>query len=108
MTKVSEIYPDKWLRVRDLQGRRVVVTVSEVTVEALRQVDGSTRRKIVLAFAGARKRLPLNKTQAYAVAEIAGSEEVEDWVGVRLALRPGRARNGKETIVIERPTPEER
>jgi len=99
--RVSDVYPDKWLRAADLQGRRVTVTVERATVEELRQVDGSHRRKVVLAFAGAKKRLPLNKTQAYAVAEIAGTEEIERWAGVRLVLAPGRAQNGKETILVE-------
>lgn len=103
MTKVSDVYPDKWLRAQDLEGVEggfVDVTVDGVTVEELRQVDGSRRRKVVLAFAGARKRLPLNKTQAYAVAKIAGTDEVESWVGVRLRLAAGRAQNGKKTVVV--------
>ncbi len=98
---VSEIYPSPWLRADDLQGQKALVRVERVDVEALRQRDGNNKEKIVLTFAGKRKRMVLNVTQARAIATIAKTEDIDRWVGMALMLKPGVANNGKPTIIIE-------
>jgi hypothetical protein len=85
---VSELFPSRWLKPEDLQGRACVVEVSEVTFEELRQQNGTTETKGVVWFHGGTRGLILNKTQA--------------WPGVTVRLRPGIAANKKPTILIER------
>ena len=96
---VGEMFPSKWLRASDLT-KPVAVTVESVTAEKFRQPDGAEVFKPVVSFEGKRLRLIANKTQALALAALAGSERFEDWVGCRVKLAPGRAQNGKSTIVI--------
>lgn len=102
MTTVSELFPSKYVRAADLGGRPRVVVVAAVFVEEFRQRDGSRARRPVLRFRGATKAMILNKTQALALAEITGSEVIEEWVGHRVMLTPGVASNGQPTIVIQR------
>ena len=99
---MSELYPSPWLHADDLQGRTVTVTVARVTIEDVRQRDGTTETRAVLSFVGKRKRLICNKTQCEALAESTGSEAFADWGRATVTLRPGTAPNGKPTIVIER------
>lgn len=98
LSKVSELYPSKWLSPADLQ-RPVTVTILSVDIENLRQADGSNANKLVLTFHKAHKRMVLNQTQAKRLAELLG-DEFGGWVGARVQLAPSRASNGKATIAV--------
>lgn len=97
---VSDLFPSKWLCADDLAGRAITVTISAVTLEEIRQRNGASELKAVLAFERAHKRLILNKTQALAIAGALCSEVLADWRGQRIQMRAGQAPNGKPTIVI--------
>lgn len=99
--KLSDLdfYSSPWLSVGDLNGRPVRVTISEWKVEEVRQRDGSKVRKVALSFTGKRKRLILNMTQGRA-GEAVWGEALEGWIGKQCILQPGRADNGKETILL--------
>lgn len=103
-TSVSEMWPSKYLRADDMQGKTFELEISRVAFEHMRSsFTNQDELKCVIYFEGARKGLVLNKTQAMAVTEIAGSERFEDWKGVRVRLRPGRAKNGKGTVCVGKP-----
>lgn len=98
---VNELFPAKWLAPADLKGRSAVVEVERVTLEEvfnprMRQVD----KKLAVAFKGARKRMLLNKTQAYGFAAACQSADTAQWVGRRVQLSTGIAPNRAETIVV--------
>lgn len=97
---VSDVYPSPWLRPEDLAGAARRVQVSGVDVQGFRQRDGSQQEKIVVAFVGKQKRMICNVTQARALAEIAGSEEIDRWAGLAVVLTPARATNGKPTVAV--------
>lgn len=97
---VSDVYPSPWLRAEDLSSQARTVRVLAVDVQGFRQRDGSTQNKIVVAFERASKKLICNVTQARAFAEIAKSEEIDDWLGVQVVLTAVRVANGKLTIVV--------
>jgi len=97
---VSDVYPSPWLRPEDLAGAARRVQVESVDVQGFRQRDGSTQEKIVVGFLGKQKRMICNVTQARALAEIAGSEEIDRWAGAQVVLTPARATNGKLTIAV--------
>lgn len=98
---LSELYPPKWVRVEDLQGRPSTVTIADVTVEDLRVFGGTDREpRAILAFEGKTRRLILNLTQCKQVAQALGSEVFADWVGKRLQLIPTVAPNKRPTIGI--------
>lgn len=98
---VSELFPSKYISSEDLQGKTYSLTVARVSFEIVR--DYYTKQdetKACVWFEHAEKGLLLNKTQAMALAQIAGTEEFDKWAGTKLILRPGRAPNGKMTIVV--------
>ena len=99
---VSDVYPSPWLRPEDLAGAARRVQVEEVTVESFRQPNGASQEKIVVAFVGKKKRLICNVTQARALAEVSGSDEIDRWRGLVVVLTPARASNGKATIAVHR------
>lgn len=98
---VSELYPPKWVRVEDLQGRPATVIIAAVSVEDLRSFGSTDREpRAILSFEGKTRRLILNQTQCKQVAQALGSEAFADWVGKRLQLIPTIAPNKKPTIGI--------
>ncbi len=104
---VSELYPSRWLRAADLNGRTVTVTIQRITLEELHNPRTNQRELVAVAHFGRSKDLALNKTQCTAVADIVGSEIFIDWHGRAVTLRPGTARNGKPTIdILPPPAPE--
>ena len=97
---IDQLYPRKWLAADDLAGRAVTVTIDAVTLEQVR--NPRTNRgepKLAVAFVGKKKRLLANKTQAYALAAIAG-KETEDWSGRQVTLAAAVAPNGAQTIAV--------
>ena len=102
--KITQLYPDKWLSAKHLQGRSVVVTIETATVEQL--FNPRTKRnepKFVLAFYAKQLRLVLNKTQAQALNTITESDDSDNWKGHIISLSPAIAPNAAATITISRP-----
>ena len=102
--KISQLYPDKWLSAKHLQGRSVVVAIEAATVEQL--FNPRTKQnepKFVIAFHKKQLRLVLNKTQAQALADITGSDDSDEWKGHLVTLSPSIAPNAAATITISRP-----
>jgi hypothetical protein len=101
MPSIRDLWPDRWLNASHLQSRRPIVTIEAVTVEPL--YNPRTKKhepKLILSFYGKDRRLPLNKTQAQAIADITGSEDYTDWPGHQIVLSAGIAPNKAATIVI--------
>ena len=102
---VSELYPSKWLKAADL-ARPVTVKIEQCSFEQIyNQRAGEHEPRLVIAFTGCKKRLITNKTQCQAIAAIVGSDAFADWPGQAVTLAPGRAHNGKQTIIVSRPAP---
>lgn len=102
--KVTEMYPDKWLKAEHLQGRTITVYVQESTVEQLFNTQAKKKEpKFVLHFYKAKLPMILNKTQALAMARITGEDDSDLWKGHYIALSPATAPNGQETIAISKP-----
>jgi len=80
---INDCFPSRYLKAADLQGSAPTVTIASVTQE----VTGRTREsKLVVRFVGKTKGLLLNKTNALALAAIAGSPETDHWVGIKVKL----------------------
>lgn len=97
---LSQLYPGKYLKADDLNGKSYTLRIVAVNVELVRQFDGTKAWKVVLSFDKAQKLLILNKTQCRALAAITGSELFARWQGVTVRLSPVTAQNGKPTIHI--------
>ena len=76
----DEMYPSRFLKHSDLGGREVRVIISDVTTELL-----GGERKNIMAFAGKKKQLVLNKTNANAIMRAYG-KETDEWIGKDIIL----------------------
>ena len=83
---VKTLYPSKsnFLKADDLKGHAVRVIVENVSIATF-----DKGAKIVLAFAGKEKKLPLNKTNANIMADSFGDDE-NQWSGAEIELHPGK------------------
>lgn len=101
---ISDVFPTRWLDAEDLGNKRVTVEIAKATMEEVfnRQTNAK-ELKLALTFKRAKKLMILNKTQAFAIAAIIGSEDTDRWVGHSITLRAGVAPNRKPTIVVEAP-----
>jgi hypothetical protein len=76
----------KWMGAVDLEGEPMEVTISDVKVETF--PEGG--QKPVLYFSEVKngKGLPLNKTNFTTIEMIAGTDDAEQWKGVKIELFP--------------------
>jgi hypothetical protein len=81
--KIGDVFPSNYLKASDLNGSVVPVTIDHVAVEA---VGRDEEKRPVLYFVGKSKGVVLNRTNAKKIAEIVGTEEMDDWSGARIAL----------------------
>ena len=87
--KLSQMFPRRYATGEDLQGKSITVTISQVNREKMRpQPNAPEVEKWVVYFQDARKGIVLNRTLAYQIADILGSDETEDWIGKTITLYP--------------------
>lgn len=104
---VNDLYPKKeFLAPSDLNGRSFKLQISGVEVYEYfdTRFGAGKTAKALIHFRKAKKPMLLNRTQAKAVAEIAASELLPDWIGTAIVITAGRASNGKPTILIRAAT----
>jgi hypothetical protein len=87
MAKRDDVFPSKYLKASDLNGKPCVVTITSAPLETLKTPDGKEDTKTVLYFRSAKKTLPLNRTNWDAVADIAG-DDTDAWPGCQVELYP--------------------
>ena len=66
----------------------ILLTIDDVQWEQLTDLKGKTEEKAVMSFKGAKKRLPINKTNARWLAEHYGDDS-EGYTGRQVVLGPG-------------------
>ena len=87
--KVGQAFPSKYLSAADLEGHARKVIISHYNIEEIGE-EGDKREKPVLYFEGKKKALVLNVTNANMIAEVLGSDELDDWVNKEIELLPAR------------------
>jgi hypothetical protein len=107
VARVGEVFSGNYLKAEDLQGKAVRVRIESVTVEKLGEDT-----KPVLHFRGKDKTLALNKTNANIIAEVLGTDEMDDWEGRDIVLYPTKTEfQGKRVPCIrveDKPLPTQR
>ena len=86
MPSYRTLFPSKFLKAADLDedaNRRRTVTIARWAEE---MVGNPPEEKPVIYFTGERKGLILNKTNADAIADIAGDDDMDAWVNVPVVL----------------------
>jgi hypothetical protein len=97
--KASDIYASPFLKGADLQ-KPIQVTISDLEIATFTdQKTQQEQKRVVMGFAGARKRLVCNKTQAQTMISAFG-DEMDGWIGRRVILSPGQAPNHQPTIIL--------
>jgi hypothetical protein len=99
---INSAFPSKFLKASDLNGQAVNVKISGVKVESVGQGQES---KPVVYFAGKQKGMVLNKTNAGKIANIAGSQDTDDWADVVVQIYPTETEFGGETVECIRVRP---
>lgn len=91
------MFPSRFICSADLMGKDRTVTIDRVAVEELQMVGGKTEAKPVCYFAGAKKALVLNKTNAKTIAKLHGTQ-TDEWAGKSITLFPTTTKFGRETV----------
>ena len=81
--KLDEIFHGDSLKAADLKGKDVALTISGW---AMKELDEGNKPEI--RFAETERTLILNKTNAFAIAEELGKDDLEDWKGATVVLYP--------------------
>jgi hypothetical protein len=84
--KRFQLFPSRFLRHADLQGRSQTVVMEGVTLE---DVGGDGKLKPVIRFRGREKALVCNATNFDVIADGYG-DETDDWGGQPIELYPTR------------------
>jgi hypothetical protein len=89
--KMSDIFPSKYVKAADLNGRTVTLTIKGLAVEEMLNHSNEKERKPVLYFQKATKGFVLNRTNAMTIASLYGDES-DDWTGKRISIYPTRVK----------------
>ena len=95
--KRDEVFPSKYLKAADLNGKPVTVTIKSAPYEPFKNPEGKEQSKTVLYFVGGKKALPLNIVNWDSVAEICG-DDTDAWPGHQLELYPTVTQMGAKTV----------
>lgn len=88
MPSIFDQFPSKYLAARDLGDEGEVVTIEDVSIEAMKdQQTGQMQNKVILTFKEYDKGLILNKTNASTIATLLG-DDTDDWEGQKITIFP--------------------
>lgn len=93
----DELYPGRFLKAGEFQGRKVTLTIADIDTEELVSDSGS-KVKGVISFRETPKQLALNKTNGICLREMFG-RKLPDWTGKRVTLFPSEW-NGEPCIRV--------
>jgi len=104
MPYFKRTFSSRYLQVSDLDPGPMTLTIARVTEES---VGEHGDLKLVVRFREHRRDLVCNLTRAQAIAEIAGSEDTDNWPNTRITLVKGATEyQGKSVscIVVQAPS----
>ena len=95
-------FPSRFLRASDLDDGPIAVTIKEVPDENVGTSEKPDIKPVTVFEDAPVKPVVLNITRCEAIAEIAGSEDKDDWPGVRIQITKGWTRyQGKRVACID-------
>jgi hypothetical protein len=97
MAKRHEVFSSRYLQAADLGGKPINVVIEKAPLETLKSKNGE-EVKTVLHFRGAKKSLPLNRTNWDSVADITGEDDSENWPGQQIQLYPTTTPFGADVV----------
>lgn len=78
--KLNDVFPSKYLKADDLEGREVTVTIRDAKIEKM-----GDDQKLVIYFAGKDKGMVVNRTNADRIAHYHGPD-TDGWLGKQVVL----------------------
>ena len=96
---------DGLLYAHHLQGKPCTVTIERVSAAKLVGQAGRTSRKPMLHFRGTSRGFAICKTDARTLERIAGSGDVDRWIGVSVTLVPTTTRTSDGDVPCIRIAP---
>jgi hypothetical protein len=85
---VDLMFPSRYLRAADFEGKPVTLTISEVIRDKVQMATGQKAEKYIIRFRETDKELILNKTNAKAVAKVLQEPKAVNWAGAKIVLKP--------------------
>jgi len=79
--KQTDVFPGRFLRAADLDGKTPVVTIESSKLEVV-----GAGQKLVIYFVGKAKGLVVNRTNFETIAAVTGLEDTDDWPGHKIKL----------------------
>lgn len=97
-TDWDQLYPNRFIKAGELQGKKVTLTISDIDTEEL--VDGEGKKKVkgIVSFSERPIQLPLNKTNGLCLRAMFG-KKLPEWLGKKITLFPDKW-NGEDCIRI--------
>jgi hypothetical protein len=94
--KLTDVFPSKYIKVEDLQGRDVTLTIRDCKIDQL-----DNEQKLILHFLGKDKAMVCNKTNAERIALVHGGD-TDGWLGKQIVIGPEMTNNlqGKAIMAI--------
>src|SRR5262249_29537554 len=97
--KMNDLFPSKYLRAADLQGKPRTVVIDHVSHEIFKD-DGVSVTKTILHFKGSGTApVVVNKTNWKMLVALTGADDDEDWAGTAIELRPEKVSSKGGKIV---------
>lgn len=82
----DKLYPARFMKAGEFEGRDVTLTISDVKVEELESVKGK-KGKGIISFEKTPKELVLNRTNGECIKAMFG-RDTANWIGKRVTLFP--------------------
>lgn len=85
------LYPSDYISAADLQGKDRTLTISATNAQELVMVGGKrSKKKLILTFKEAKKKLVCNVTNANTLVDLYGTK-AESFIGKRIIIYPTKA-----------------
>ena len=88
MASVKEFYKVKLLAAKDIKGKTIRGVITAVYPETMHDKERGDSTKLVVELGDGEHRIQLNKTNAIALAKMAG-DDTDEWVGKTLEIKTG-------------------
>ena len=85
MPHIDTLFPSRFLKASDLNGRDVNIQIRSVSFEEMENNRGEPEQKPVLWFEKTEKGMVLNRTNGNTIAELHGPD-TERWIGQLITL----------------------
>lgn len=82
----DELYPGRFIKSGELQGKKVTLSISDVDIEELTGDDGK-KVKCIISFRETEKKLVACKTNGFSIKSMFGVK-LTDWIGKRITIHP--------------------